>query len=65
MNPLIKSQKEDVAIKGLTIDHTHQSTQNSADGAFDPELSALIEVWPDLPESIRAGIAAMVATVRG
>ncbi|MFT5423573.1 MAG: hypothetical protein ACI89L_001353 [Phycisphaerales bacterium] len=26
----------------------------------DPRLARLIESWPDLPEAVRAGIAAMV-----
>ena len=25
-----------------------------------PELSAIVEAWPDLPEAIKAGITAMV-----
>ncbi len=27
---------------------------------FSPDLQALIDAWPDLPEAIRAGILAMV-----
>jgi hypothetical protein len=27
---------------------------------FDPDLSAVVEVWPKLPEAIRAGIMAMI-----
>ncbi len=26
----------------------------------DPDLAAVVEAWPDLPEAIRAGILAMV-----
>jgi hypothetical protein len=26
----------------------------------DPDLAAVVDAWPDLPEAIRAGIVAMV-----
>lgn len=29
----------------------------------DPELAALISAWPELPQPLRAGIAAMVRSV--
>jgi len=32
--------------------------RNSA--PFDPELAAVVEAWPTLPEPIKAGILAMV-----
>ena len=28
---------------------------------FAPDLQAVIDVWPDLPDAIKAGILAMVA----
>ncbi len=34
------------------------------DAASDPRLTAMIEAWADLPEAVRAGIAAMVAAAR-
>jgi hypothetical protein len=34
----------------------HDNRQNNA----DPELAALVDAWPRLPETIRAGILAMV-----
>ena len=32
---------------------------------IDPELQAIIDVWPKLPEAIKAGILAMVHTAGG
>ena len=31
----------------------------------DPDLAAVVKAWPELPESVRAGIAAMVKAVNG
>lgn len=31
----------------------------------DPELARLVDVWPELPPAIKAGILAMVAAARG
>jgi hypothetical protein len=31
----------------------------------DPELAALVDIWPTLPEAIRAGILAMVRAAVG
>jgi len=31
----------------------------------DPDLAAVVEAWPDLPEAIRAGIMAMVKAALG
>ena len=33
-------------------------------GPLDPHLAQLIESWPRLPEAIRAGIVAMVESVK-
>jgi hypothetical protein len=32
---------------------------------IDPDLAALIDTWPKLPEAIRAGILAMVRAAGG
>ena len=31
----------------------------------NPDLAAVVEAWPDLPEAIKAGIVAMVKAARG
>jgi len=31
---------------------------------LDPDLAALIDAWPDLPEAVRAGISAMVGAAQ-
>ena len=30
----------------------------------DPDLAAVVEAWPDLPEALKAGIVAMVKAAR-
>jgi hypothetical protein len=30
----------------------------------DPDLAAVVEAWPELPEALRAGILAMVKAAR-
>lgn len=34
-------------------------------GAIAPELRAIIDAWPTLPEAIKAGILALVRTAGG
>jgi len=34
-------------------------------GRFSPDLQALIDAWPALPDAIRAGIVAMVKAAGG
>lgn len=31
----------------------------------DPELTAVLTAWPELPEAVKAGIVAMVKAARG
>ena len=31
----------------------------------DPDLAAVVEAWPDLPEALKAGIVAMVKAAAG
>jgi hypothetical protein len=53
--------------------HSPDNSTNPAPGgaksgalaAFDPDLAALVETWPRLPEPIRAGILAMVRAAGG
>ncbi len=39
--------------------------QNDKRANGDPDLSAVIDAWPSLPEAIRAGILAMVGASGG
>jgi hypothetical protein len=39
---------------------THGATQLPSD---DPDLAAIVAAWPDLPETIKAGIMGMVRSV--
>jgi len=34
--------------------------QPCLDDAQDPDLAAVVEAWPELPEAMKAGIVAMV-----
>ena len=43
-----------------TQDEQENSKENSKEILSDPELSKLIDVWPGLSNTIRAGIMAMV-----
>ncbi len=39
--------------------------QNDKRASGDPDLSAVIDAWPRLPEAIRAGILAMIGVASG
>ena len=43
-----------------------QASEGGAEsGAFDPDLTRIIEIWSDLPPTVKAGILAMVRTASG
>ncbi|HEX5102184.1 MAG TPA: hypothetical protein VFV87_00125 [Pirellulaceae bacterium] len=61
------------------IEHCPKSSANSGDGGqsgaecgalgtqnapLDPDLAAVVDAWPKLPEAIKAGILAMVTAAR-
>ncbi len=45
-------------------DYTKNDTKDSEITPRDAELEAVIEVWSELPEAVRAGILAMVKAVK-
>jgi hypothetical protein len=47
-----------LALAGLTLAGCGSNETDTA--KTDPDLAAVVEAWPDLPEAIRAGIVAMV-----
>jgi hypothetical protein len=68
-NPLIESQPSDShnlnSIKslrkvGMPVGHL-LATDNCH---MDPDLLAILEAWPTLPEAIKAGVVAMVKAAR-
>ena len=44
--------------------HAPEVTAETAETPADPELAAVIDAWPTLPEAVRAGIVAMVGAAR-
>ncbi|MGO8903852.1 MAG: hypothetical protein ACLQU5_36755 [Isosphaeraceae bacterium] len=38
--------------------------QPRLDAPKDPDLAAVVEAWPELPEALKAGIVAMVKAAR-
>ena len=70
-NPLIKSQGKDFVTSDPAItsgDHpaAHNSSPNSSpqtERVADARLAQVIDAWDALPEAVRAGILAMVASV--
>jgi hypothetical protein len=34
-------------------------------GGGDPDLAAVVDAWPDLPDPIKAAVLALVRTARG
>ena len=67
-----------VGLRGLELPHENtgktgvsdqSGTESGALGAqeapLDPELAAVVDAWPALPEAIKAGILAMVETTAG
>ena len=57
--------------KGKTVNHLRLLTldlahfQPTDTRQIDPDLDAVIDAWPDLPDAIKAGITAMVQGVMG
>jgi hypothetical protein len=43
----------------------HWQRAESNDRALDPDLAAVVDAWPRLPEAVRAGIVAMVKAASG
>ena len=64
-----------VGLRGLELPHENTEKKGVSDqsgaesGAqeaqLDPELAAVVDAWPALPEAIKAGILAMVETTAG
>ena len=64
-----------MGLRGLELPHENTEKKGGADqsgaesGAqeapLDPELAAVVDAWPALPEAIKAGILAMVETTAG
>ena len=56
--------------KGIPDNHLSQAPPPVADHLpndtfkTDPDLAAVVEAWPELPEAIKAGILAMIRVVR-
>jgi len=60
-NPLIKSQNPVEDSQGVTSSAhqiAHQTDANHPPA--NPDLHAIVEAWPDLPDAVKAGIVAMV-----
>ena len=53
-NPEENALSRDSAAPGAAVD-----AQNTS---IDPDLQAIIERWPELPDAVKAGILAMVRT---
>ena len=49
-------------VSNNTPDEQENNKENNKKTFIDPELSRVIEVWPGLPDAIRAGIIAMVGS---
>jgi len=55
--------------KGLRLAHEslahHLPTETiRTPTGIDPDLAAVVDAWPDLPEALKAGILAMVKAAR-
>jgi hypothetical protein len=68
-SPLIKSQPSDShnviqhnALHVVAIDVGHLLVTDSCQ--IDPDLLAILEAWPTLPEALEAGIVAMIKGAR-
>jgi hypothetical protein len=63
-NPL-SSLDNPCSAKGLCVDNEVGSHQLPTDScSMPPDLAAVVDAWPRLPEAIRAGIMAMVKAAR-
>ena len=73
LNLLIKSQidestnsKSDKELQGSDLGRAALGAASSAENSpIDPDLQAIIQHWPDLPEAVKVGIVAMVKAACG
>jgi len=68
-NLLIKSQSATPEIPGKKAHSENCAAPGAAVGSentpIDPDLAAVVDAWPKLPEAIRAGILAMIRAAGG
>ncbi len=52
--------------EGQTCEHgpEHSADYSAFAASIDPDVAAIIQAWPVLPEAVRAGILAMVEASR-
>ena len=55
------SNRPPTASENASVENAYALNSN----ADDPDLTTVVEAWPDLPEAIKAGILAMVKAAAG
>jgi hypothetical protein len=63
-NDLRKSTKTRAAKSGAFV-RQNGATKGSAGDEIDPDLAAIVEAWPNLPQPLRAAVLAIVGSVKG
>jgi len=56
------SRKQGVADESGAESSAESGALDAENGLKDPDLGAIIDAWPGLPDAIKAGILAMVRT---
>jgi hypothetical protein len=63
MNPQDGTEKQEVSQPVSAV--LSARPKETSEAAVDPDLAAVVDAWPNLPDAVRVGIVAMVKASAG